>query len=479
MDLSTQQRQSMNQIINRIGKGFSLPAAKFQAVRRCGSIFLFLSAKFQISIFMLLISFSACNSKKNAASEVVSATTYTCPMHPQIVEKKPGSCPICGMDLVRQSVEGEKIEVTDDLSLLLEPSNFNVVSGIRTVHPVREKKEVVSTFPGVVSYDTRQTFSLPIRVGGRIEQLYVRYNFQPVEKGQKLLEIYSPELLTAQRELLFLLESDPDNERLIEAARKKLRLLGVSEAQINQLIRTRNVQYAFPVYSSHKGYIVEVAPAGTAAPKQTAPSGGGMAGVMGGTMGSSMNRGAVPMVDGSPGVGAPSELSIQEGMYVESGQALFRIIDASQLWAEFNVSAEEARLIEEGDQLEISWGPGEQQQLQARVDFIQPFFNRGEDFTKIRTYLKDKDLRVGQLVEGSVTSRIEPSLWVPALAVLDVGNRKLVFVKQEGVLRPKEVVTGYRAGEMVEIVEGVTTEDAVAHNAQFLIDSEGIVQFGN
>lgn len=439
------------------------------------SNFRFPKAQFLFSIFILLMIISACETKQTPEQheQHSEATTYTCPMHPQIVEKEPGSCPICGMDLVRQSAEGGgEIALTDDLGLLIGPADQLVISGIRTVNPVQDQKTVVSSFPGEVAYDTRQSYSLPIRVGGRIEKLYVRYNFQPVKKGQKLLEIYSPELLTAQRELLFLLESDPENDRLIEAAKQKLRLLGVNEAQIRQLTLDRNEQYSFPVYSPYNGYVVE-AQANNPEGKRRAPAGSGMSAGMGG---GGMNGGGSGAIVSTGQANATAELSLQEGMYVASGQPLFRIIDASSLWAEFNVSASEASLIQEGDPLEISWGPGEEQHLQAEVDFIQPFFSQGENFSKIRVNLKNNDLRVGQLVEGQVRTQTSQALWIPALAVLDVGNRKLVFVKEEGVLKPKEVVTGIRAGEMVEVQEGLSQEDAIAHNAQFLIDSEGFVR---
>lgn len=439
------------------------------------------SSFFQISVIVLLLTLAACGEQEESAEghDHSEMATYTCPMHPQIVEKEPGSCPICGMDLVRQSVEGGEIEVTDDLSLLLEPANQSIVSDIRTVHPVEEQKTIVSSFPGVVAYDTRQTYSVPVRVGGRIEKLYVSYNFQPVEKGQKLLEIYSPELLTAQRELLFLVNNDADNGSLIEAARQKLRLMGVSQAQINQLIQSGREQYSFPVFSPYKGYIVETPLISQQEERKNAPTASGMGGGgMGAGMGSGgrMSQAGPAATTGAAVPGNSAALNLREGMYVQAGQSLFSIIDASRLWAEFNVSAAEAAFIEEGNLLQISWGPGEQQQLQAKVDLIQPFFSQGENFSKLRVYLQDSPLRAGQLVEGEVKTTTTPALWVPALAVLDVGNRKLVFVKQGGVLRPREVVTGIRAGEMTEIKEGISKEEEVAHNAQFLIDSEGVVE---
>lgn len=433
-----------------------------------------------LSLFLLSAQ-SACNSPEEHehGQEQASTTTYTCPMHPQIVEQEPGSCPICGMELVPvKGGAGDTVEVSSDLNVLLEPANYTVVSDIRTVQPVEDRKSVESSFPGVIAYDTRHTYAVPIRFGGRIEELNIRYNFQPVKKGQKLLEIYSPELLTAQRELLFLLESDSGNTRLLEAAKQKLRLMGLSEAQLEQLARSRKEQFSFPIYSPHTGYVYE---AGQAPPTASTGgvAGGGMAGGMGASGGGGGMEGGGASGATGTAVGTAAGLSIREGMYVQKGQALFKVIDASQLWAEFNISAAEARLIREKDSIEISWGPGEQQRFKAQVDHILPFYAEGENFSKIRVYLEDPSLRVGQLVAGNILSQTPQTLWVPALAVLDAGTRKFVFVKQEGILRPREVVTGIRDGDQVEVVKGLSPQDAIAHNAQFLIDSEGVVKFGN
>ncbi|MEZ0612289.1 efflux RND transporter periplasmic adaptor subunit, partial [Fibrella sp. WM1] len=154
------------------------------------------------------------------------ATEYTCPMHPQIVQSEPGSCPICGMDLVKkaQPGAGDSVAVDADLNALLKPTNALVVANVATVQPERRTEWVTLTANGIVTYDTRRLYTIPARYGGRIEKLYVRYAYQPIRKGQKLLELYSPDLVTAQRELLYLLEADRTNTPLIASARQKLRL---------------------------------------------------------------------------------------------------------------------------------------------------------------------------------------------------------------------------------------------------------------
>jgi hypothetical protein len=246
--------------------------------------------------------FLACQngeSHRHAEGEV-----YTCPMHPQIVQNKPGTCPICHMDLVKRpsladsthanpaSGHAHTADATEGLDHLLKPTHSYVVSDVQTIYPVKESREITVELPGSVEYDARRQQVVSARFGGRIEKLYVRYNYQPVRKGQKLFEIYSPELLTAQQEFLFLLEKDADNAALIASARQKLSLLGLAPAQINQIAATRQPQYRLAVYSPYDGFVVEnsrpasssVAPSSSASNASAAGMGGmsGAGGVNGG-----------------------------------------------------------------------------------------------------------------------------------------------------------------------------------------------------
>src|SRR5439155_1581072 len=117
----------------------------------------------------------------------------------------------------------EEVKITAELNYLLKPVNSVVISSINTVAPVRKSMDVEVKANGIITYDTRSLTTISSRLNGRIEKLFVRNNFQPIYKGQKILEVYSPELLTAQRDLLYLLKSDKENSQLIEGAKEKLR----------------------------------------------------------------------------------------------------------------------------------------------------------------------------------------------------------------------------------------------------------------
>ena len=196
-------------------------------------------------IAFLLLVLASCKGKESHSAN--GGEQYTCTMHPQVVQDKPGLCPICGMDLVRKSRPGKEVKITKELSYLLKPTNVLVTSSIRTITPVQKAVEVKTEAKGVITHDTRKIATISARFGGRIEKLYVRYNLQPIQKGQKILEIYSPELVTVQRELIYLLQSDAGNSQLIELSRRKLKLLGLSESQINQLVSTKQESYSFAV----------------------------------------------------------------------------------------------------------------------------------------------------------------------------------------------------------------------------------------
>src|SRR5688572_3515965 len=158
-------------------------------------------------LVVILALVASCNKGDHAEH----ADTYTCPMHPTVISDKPGSCPVCGMDLVRKARAGEEVEITEDLSKLLKSPNETVIASIKTIKGEYKSMPVSTEAQGVVTYDTRNIYTIPTRIGGRLEKVFLKYAFQQVRKGQKVAEIYSPELLTAQRELIFLLENDSEN----------------------------------------------------------------------------------------------------------------------------------------------------------------------------------------------------------------------------------------------------------------------------
>src|SRR5688572_5055364 len=165
------------------------------------------------SVFLLIVCclvsiifLTACKNKKLAVLEnAQKKELWTCSMHPEIIRDKPGACPICGMDLIKK-VENATALTEIMLNDLLQPTDRFVVSSIPVTTIKRGSEQIEVEALGTVAYDTRLVNTISARVSGRIEKLYVKYRYQQVMKGQRIMDIYSPGLLTAQQELLFLLK---------------------------------------------------------------------------------------------------------------------------------------------------------------------------------------------------------------------------------------------------------------------------------
>jgi multidrug efflux pump subunit AcrA (membrane-fusion protein) len=387
-------------------------------------------------------------------------------MHPTVIADQPGTCPVCGMDLVRKARAGEAVEITEDLSRLLKSPNEIVVTSIETIKGTYKSVPISIEAQGIVTYDTRNISTIPTRIGGRLEKVFLKYPFQKVTKGQKVAEIYSPELLTAQRELIFLLENDSQNEPIIKSAKERLSLLGASDRQIDDLVKRKEPLATFTIYSPYNGYVISETQAAPVAPAMAQqPS----------SQSSGMREGTSSSASTSPAGIAPGQALTREGSYVSSGQTLFRVVNPSLLRVELNISSELTGAIEKGSEVTLDFGNEHTQH--ATVDFIQPFFNEGQEFLIARIYTRHTEaLHIGHLVKAILKGKPVEALWVPKQAVLDLGVDKVVFIKDKKVLKPKKVTVGVRTDDLVEIKQGLSSSDEIAANAQYLVDSESFIK---
>ncbi len=421
-----------------------------------------------LNLVLLVVIAIGCSLKESSHEH---SDTYICPMHPTVVSDKPGVCPVCAMDLVRKARPGEEVKITEDLARLIKSPNEVVLSAIKTTKATYTSMPVSITVQGVVTYDTRNIFTIAARVGGRLEKVLLKYNYQPVRAGQKVAEIYSAELVNAQRELVYLVKKDPENQVLLDAAKSKLLLLGASEKQIEEVVKNQEVSYTFSIYSPYQGFVITENQSAPSAPAngmiKPSSSSSGMG--MGGNETSAVSSTA-------SGVTSSTSSFVREGSYVAAGQTLFRIVNTKSLWIEFNVPLRQASQIKTGDTL--TWIERGTTRL-LKIDFVEPFFAEGEDFIRLRSYYKGADVSVGQLVEASIQSESGESLWIPKAALLDLGNDQIVFLKERGLYKPKQVKAGMQTDEWIEIKGGLTSSDEVAVNAQYLIDSENFIKTPN
>jgi multidrug efflux pump subunit AcrA (membrane-fusion protein) len=339
-----------------------------------------------------------------------------------------------------------------------------VVAAIATIHAEVKTLQPSVRAQGVVTYDTRNIQVIAARVGGRLDRVYFKYLYQAIQKGDKVADIYSPELIVAQRELRYLNEHDASNKALIESAKKKLSLLGASPSQIEDVLNGKEVSNTFTVYSPFNGFIINdeqpalpMSPAAGTDPRSDDPD----------------------MARAEPASAAKSSTGdatlVREGAYVSRGQTLFKIANSSSMRIDLQVRASDAGGIKAGDEIQLDLGDGIFRN--ASIDFVQPFFGKNEPFLTVRVYMPElKNLRIGQLIQGTIQAKPVEALWIPAKSVLDLGLDRIVFIKEHGVFKARKVVTGVHAAEWVEVREGVTSSDEIAGNAHFLVDSESFIR---
>lgn len=413
-----------------------------------------------VPLLAVLIFITACKSDKTSAK--AEGAVYTCPMHPQIIRDEPGNCPICGMELVKKEQNMTGNTLNDSLQALLRPTDEFVVSSLPVVTLQQSADQMELNVLGSVQYDNQQVHALSSRVSGRIEKLYVRFRYQFVNKGQKVLEIYSPELLTAQENLILISRTDPGNHSLISAARQRLLLLGMSGQQVAQILRTGRPLYSVAVYSPYAGYITE------RGFTQTQNMNNGNANGMQAENSTNMTN-AVQA--------GTTELPVKEGMYVDRAQPIFSLIDASRGRISLSIFSEQQHLVKVGTPVLIVPETSPAKKFRATIDFIEPFFQPGSKTLSARVYFNNATLQlpIGSQVQATIFTPPQTAYWLPASAVLTTGLRNLVFKKENGGFSPKVVTTGFRNNDRVQITGGLSPTDSVAVNAQHLTESESII----
>ncbi|GAA4465151.1 hypothetical protein GCM10023189_45380 [Nibrella saemangeumensis] len=358
-------------------------------------------------------------------------TTYTCPMHPQIVQSAPGTCPICSMDLVPVAKTGAKAT-----EIMLSESQMQLAN-VR-VQPVARGSIGNSTVLNArLAANQEQTEVISSRVAGRIERLYVKETGQRIRRGQVLYEIYSEPLLTQQQEYLLTLRQaeelkEPRYEEIRRAAEQKLRLYGMTGDQIAQLARSRTVQTRIPF----------VAPAG----------------------------------------GTVMEIAVSEGQYVGEGALLYRLINLGQLWVEAELYAGEARYVKVGDKVPVQVvGHEGEPPLSAQVTFINPEYRAGSQVLVMRAVVANPGGRFqpGQQARVRLRHGVQRELTLPVDAVVRGGEGAVVFVQTgQGTFQPRRVQTGTETDQQVAITKGLNGDETIAMSGAYLLYSELILKKG-
>ncbi len=410
--------------------------------------------------------------KVEATSE--SKQLWTCGMHPQVIQDHPGNCPICGMKLVPKQGTGAKTTGERKILFYRSPMDPNITSpyptkdpmgmdfvpvyedeataeGVVAIDPtvvqnmnVKIEKVVKRRLPnvvvtnGILTTNETKDYFVTTRVSGWIEKLYINYTGQKVKKGDKLMDIYSPELVSAQQELLTALSykksiiatSNRDvltsGDLMVKNAIKKLQLLEISSSDIDRLIRTQELKTYITLYAKTNGTVISK--------------------------------------------------DVLEGQSVSPGMPLLKISDLSILWLTADIYEYELSKIALGSPAEIRFNFMPGKVFKGKINFIYPTINTTTRTAKVRIDLSNPNdvLKPAMLANVTIYGRdlgITPV--VPENAVIRSGQKDIVIVALGGgKFKPQEVTLGGYSQGYYQVLSGLSEGTEIVTSAQFLIDSE-------
>jgi membrane fusion protein, copper/silver efflux system len=386
---------------------------------------------------------SACKKQEKPVAQTTqvqqaAADVYLCPMHPTVKSDKPGSCPICGMALVKQAPADHTAHASGGVSSIALSPEQRVTGNVKTVQVALDTHtgELVTT--GRVTFDERRVAQVTAYTAGRIEKMFANFTGDSIRRGEAVATIYSPDLFATQQEYLLALANRERMRRagfesarnasqdLVESTRQRLLLSGMTAGQIATLEKTRKPIFATSVISPVSGVVTE-------------------------------------------------KLAVEQ-QYVQQGQPLLQVADLSNVWVEADVYEQQLPSVRVGDRVEIQAAAVPDRTFTGKVSFIVPVLAGATRTARVRIDLPNPGLTLkpDMYVNVRIIGAPAPAhIMVPASAVVDRGQSQFVWVEAApGNYEPRQVKTGGRHGESIVIVSGVNAGDNVVVEGGFLLDSE-------
>ncbi|MCK9613265.1 MAG: efflux RND transporter periplasmic adaptor subunit [Bacteroidales bacterium] len=381
-----------------------------------------------VGLFLGWLFFYHSSSNTNTVSEQTDSKHYiwTCSMHPQIRKDKPGQCPICGMNLIPLQNQGEAVDsnavAMSESAMKLAEVQTSIVGRGRVIKEVK--------LFGKIQADETLLQSQTANISGRIDKLYINITGENIRKGQLIAKIYSPELVTAQKELLEAVTMKDKYPAILDAAREKLRLWKLNDKQIESIEKSGVVISSFDIYSSTSGVLVR--------------------------------------------------RKVNEGDYVNKGSVLFDVADLSQVWGVFDAYESDLAWISMGQNIDFTAQAIPGKVFKGNISFIDPVIDPVTRVTRVRIEIANYNMQFKpeMFLNGIVQAKsIGPNdqLIVPQSAVLWTGTRSLVYVKLPNTDPPafkmREITLGASLKDSYVVLDGLKEGEEIVTNGTFSVDA--------
>ena len=366
---------------------------------------------------------------KAKAHDHKKSTTWTCSMHPSVEKDEPGQCPICGMDLVKK---GKAESASSQVQFKMTKASESLLN-VQTATVKKRKPTHKIRLNGTVTADEDRVQHQTAHFPGRIDKLYVSTTGEYVRDGDKLADLFSPELITAQQELFEAMKNRKANPAMFEAAKEKLSLLKLPDAQIQRIIKRGEVQDAITFYADVNGYVLEK--------------------------------------------------NVSYGDHVANGTVMYEVADLSEVWVSFEAYEQDVDALEVWDTVIFEVGSLPGKTFKAPITYIDPAIDHQTRVAEVRVEVQNpkQRLKPGMFASGTVRAQ-QPTqqMVVPTSAVMWTGPRSVVYTPApEGSsanYKYHEVTLGANLGDHYIIEEGLEVGQEVITNANFLLDAEAQLQ---
>ena len=351
-------------------------------------------------------------------SDGSSGTWYISQMHPWIIQPQPGSCPICGMDLTPVDPDRFAGEMTIDPVVI---QNMGVRIEESSQGPITRRIRTV----GTVTIDPSKITDINLRFTGWVEKIHVHAQWDHVNKGDPLLDIYSPEVFSAEKEFSIALQANDTKSTLLNAARQRLHLLGIPQKEIKRLENGGTAREIVTLTAPHSGVVLTK--------------------------------------------------SINNGSKVSPQTLAYQIADLTQIWVEATIYEQHLPFIYSGQSAVIKMDYGAKKSINGKISYIYPVVDRKTRETKARFIFENKDghLKPDMFATVEISNESASMVKVPKEAVIGTGERNIIFVSLgRGRFEPRKVETGPSGNGYIGIISGIKPGEQVVVSGQFLLDSE-------